>query len=869
MPTGTVTFLLTDVVSSGEQWQAFPDAMPVALAAHEQILRRTLTERNGHEFGTAGDSFAVAYASPVDAIEAAAAAQRALDAHPWDAVRIDVRMGLHSGQAEERDGRYFGVPVNQAARIAAVAGSRQIFVSEATCALARRQLGASLELRDIGLHDLKSFDRPERLFQVTDDALPNLTAIPSSRKIDRLPTPLTRFIGRSDDIEHLSELLVPGALLTISGLGGLGKTRLSIEVARRAAHRFPDGIWWVDLSPLADGSSIAAHAGAALEITSPDHLTADVGLADGLRRLTSLVVFDNCEHVIDEAATLIATLGERCPDLAILTTSRAPLTVSGERVWPIDSLFAATDGVALLIDRATAYAPDLDAARWPADDLVELCHRLDGMPLAIEMAAARLRALSPREILEKLEDRFRLLRSRDRHAAARHQTLLALLDWSYELLAPDEQVLLDRLSIFPATFDLESAQRVCADDHLDEFDVLDMLTALLDRSLISVVSDTGSGSSRYRLLETVRDYCSHHLGPDERGALRRALVAHAVQIVEISDDGWFGERAADFHQAFTRYEVEWDTFRDAVRWAVEFDDSESCGALLRGLWMFGFETFRTEIGDWGRSALTMRRPPLSAAGVASVTTTNRREAIEVLEVALADIDERTPDYAACQCYGVLHMLALARNGSDAAHYAERSTFHAGAVGSLRTATHRAEQATMLADRDPEQAARHAAFANGQLDRTDNPWWAGCLPPLAMYEARCGRPEVGHRMCLRAVEMASGAGLRWTEAEALTRRAQIALRYSVGEPRRDLAEAVRIGRASRSWFTVWMALADSVPWLHAHGFVELADTVAGYMGQRGIPFRAVDGMEPDERWRGPGAAMRKDELVDYVLDQLVD
>lgn len=324
------------------------------------------------------------------------------------------------------------------------------------------------------------------------------------------------------------------------------------------------------------------------------------------------------------------------------------------------------------------------------------------MPLAIEMAAARLRALSPREILERLEDRFRLLRSRDRHATARHKTLLAALDWSYELLSSDEQLLLDRLSVFPGSFDLQAAERVCADDHLDAFDILDAITALLDQSLISLVNDIET--SRFRMLETVRQYCSNHLEIDEVEALRRGLISHALHLIEEFNPKFFGVTREGFEAAFNRYEVEWDLFRDAVRFAIEFDDPDSCGILLCGLWMFAFETFRTEIGDWGRLGLPLECPPLSAAGVASVTHRNRREAVEMLKEALDGLDEETPNYGACQVYGVLYSLALAREGSDVIHFAERADFHSGPIGSLQTSSHRASLAMLLADTDPVGAA---------------------------------------------------------------------------------------------------------------------------------------------------------------------
>ena len=869
-PTGTVTFLISDVVGSTAMWQRFPEEMPGAIAAHEHIMRGALATSAGYEFGTAGDSFAVAFSSAADAIMAAVAAQTALAAYPWAAARIDVRIGIHSGQSDERDGRYFGPTVNRAARLEALGGPGQVLISQATHALALDEVGTAITFRDLGDHALESFESTERVFQVLAEGMVCDLAPTARVAEDKLPRPPTTFVGREDDIEQAAAMVRPGELVTITGLGGLGKTRLAIEAARRAAPRFADGVRWVDLTPLSDGSSMEAHTATELGITLQTGMSNAESIVDGLRRQQLLVVLDNCEHVIGAAAELVAALRGGCPELGVLATSREPLVLAGEQNWLLSTMTSATDGVALLVDRARAHDASFDPDRWPAEDLVDLCNRLDGMPLAIEMAAARLRALSPREIIDRLDDRFRLLKSRDRGTAARHQTLLAALDWSYELLEPDERLFLDRLSIFTGSFDVHAAVRVCGDEFIDEFDIIDLLDSLLEKSLVSQAKQ--EVTTRYRMLETVRQYCHEHLDDDETARLRSALTSYATEVATINEQKWLGNTRAEFDEAFDAFTAEWDNFRDAVRWAIAADDSWSVNAVLRSLWIFAFETFRTEIAEWARASLQLTAPPITGYGVAAATSNSREESRALLLQGLADVDESVPNHEACLLYGVLHGMNLTRGGDEVLALNERCVFHASAMSQSRLASHRANLASHLVETDPGLAAQHAEFSLAYLERSTNPWRAACVAPLAIYEARRGRPEVGHNLCTRGVEITTDGRLAWTKANALAHRARISLRYDVGDPRADLAQALSFGRSVRAWYGVWTAMAESVPWLHAHEEAELHAIVASYMKQRNIWYRPVtepahEEMSDLSAVRALGARMGRDELIDYVLHEL--
>jgi predicted ATPase len=489
--------------------------MEVALARHDAVLHEAITARRGVVFSTAGDAFAAAFWTPQEAVEAAVAAQAALVTETGAGlVALQVRMGIHTGTASERDGDYFGPTVNRAARIMAAAHGTQVLVSDATARLVR-----DVGLRDLGEHRLKDIDEPERLWQVGDRSYPPLLI--HRHRIGNLPAASQSFVGRVDECKRLMADLQPGRVLTLTGVGGVGKTRLALEVAHTLSSDYADGAWWCDLTPIDDPAGCALAVASTMSAVPQARMDATEAVVNTLFGRRALLVFDNCEHVLDAAAGLIAAIAASCPTVATLATSREPLAISAEHVWPLRPLNPDLEGVELFLERASA----ADATFSLGDErptLVELCRSLDGIPLAIELAAAQVRSMTPSELFVRLDDRLRLLHRHARDGVARHRTLAATLDWSYTLLEPVEQALFDRLSVFAGTFDLTAVEAICIGDPVDAPNAVGLLANLVDKSLVT--PERTAAGMRYRLLETVRQYAAGHAA--ERGETSELSERH-------------------------------------------------------------------------------------------------------------------------------------------------------------------------------------------------------------------------------------------------------------------------------------------------------------------------------------------------------
>ena len=516
LPTGTVTFLFTDIEGSSRLWENYGDTMAVALARHDAILRETVEARGGNIFKTIGDAFCVAFPVATGALEAAVAAQRLLRDEPWqDIERLKVRIGIHTGSAESRDGDFFGPVLNRVSRLLAAAHGGQVLLTLATEELVRDHLPEGISLRDLGERRLRDLNRPERVFQVVAPDLPS--DFPALRSLEifpnNLPVQLTSFIGREKEMNEVKRLLGTTHLLTLTGTGGTGKTRLSMQVAADLLDQFSDGVWLIELATIEDADQVAPAIAAPLRVREEPGQQMLLTLTNYLRNKKLMLILDNCEHLIAECARIAETLLRACPGLQILASSREPLGIAGERTWPVPSLsipeswrdeirgsqaaerLTQYEAVRLFIDRATAVRPGFKVSNENAPYIAEICWRLDGIPLAIELAAARIRILSLDQIASRLNDQFRLLTGGSRTALPRQQTLRALIDWSFDLLSDQERILLRRLTVFAGGRTLGAVEAVCSDEKLQDFEIIDVLTTLVDKSLVSVEKSAGQGTA--------------------------------------------------------------------------------------------------------------------------------------------------------------------------------------------------------------------------------------------------------------------------------------------------------------------------------------------------------------------------------------
>jgi predicted ATPase/class 3 adenylate cyclase len=530
-----VTLLFTDIEGSTRAWEAHPQDMKVALVRHDEMLRSEIEAAGGYVFKTVGDAFCASFESAPMALGAAVTIQRALAVEPWpQTTPIRVRMALHSGQCEERGGDYFGPVVNRTARLEAVAHGGQVVLSGVTADLVTDRLPEDVRLRDLGEHHLKDLGRAERVLQVVAEGqraeFPPLRSLDNPGLRHNLHEQVSSFVGRDQELATVRALMREARLVTLAGPGGVGKTRLALQVAAESLDGSGDGVWFVDLAPITDPALVAASVAQVLWVRAEAGRPVIDSLVDALGARRLLVVLDNCEQVIGAVAALAETLMRRCPLVTLLATSREPLGIGGEQVYRVPSLsvpgpedgptaIEASEAVRLFVERARQQKPGFVVNGDNAEVIGRLCRRLDGIPFALELAAARLRSVTVRDLEAHLDKRFRLLAGGARTALPRQQTLQALIDWSYDLLATSEQLVLDRLSVFSGGFDLDAAEAVCPGGEVEEFEILGLLDALVDKSLVQ--ADDSAGGVRYRLLETMRDYAETRLvGHDERQRLR-------------------------------------------------------------------------------------------------------------------------------------------------------------------------------------------------------------------------------------------------------------------------------------------------------------------------------------------------------------
>ena len=578
-PSGTVTFLFTDIQGSTRLWQEEPAAMVVAHARHNAILRNAIETNHGYVFQVIGDAFCAAFHTAQEALRAALKAQTDLHNDSWGDVVIKVRMGIHTGEAElQEGGDYRGfLTMSRLQRLMSAAHGGQTLLSLATQELLQNTLPTDVSLRDMGARRLKDWNRPEQIFQLVVEGLPS--EFPPLRTLDasrhNLPAPTTSFIGREKEKVEIKQAIGAHRLVTLTGSGGTGKTRLSLQVAADLLDQFADGIWFVELAPLTDSSLIPQTILTAMEASEQQDKTPAQALIERVRGKKLLLILDNCEHLIEAVAKLVETLLSNAPELKVMASSREALGVKGEMAWHVPSMsvpdaksstsldeFSRLESVRLFIERAILAKPHFQLTKDNASSVAQICSRLDGIPLAIELAAARVRALSVEQIAARLDDRFHLLTGGSRTALPRQQTLRAMIDWSFNLLSEQEKHLLRRLAVFIGGWTLEAAEQVCVEER-GGLDILDLLTHLVDKSLVNM--EESAEDVRYRMLETTRQYAREMLMMSEETRIYRDQhLEYFLKYAETAQLELRGRKQAEW---MSLLETEHDNLRAALEWS--------------------------------------------------------------------------------------------------------------------------------------------------------------------------------------------------------------------------------------------------------------------------------------------------------------
>ncbi|HXW76852.1 MAG TPA: adenylate/guanylate cyclase domain-containing protein [Candidatus Eremiobacteraceae bacterium] len=855
VPSGTVTFLFSDIEGSTQRWESDRAAMDAALKRHDELVRDVFVRHNGFVFKTIGDAFCVAFQSAKDAVAAACATQRALAAEDFSSVEgLHVRMGLHTGSAEERDADFFGPTVNRVARLMSVGHGGQVLLSSITRELAQSSLPTGVTLIDLGPRRLKDLIQPEQVWQLSITGLPS--EFPPLNSLDaranNLPIQATALIGREHDLEEVKALLGQHRLLTLFGAGGLGKTRLAHQVGADVLDRYPDGVWFADLAPIGDSELVASVIAKTVGMTQAAGQRVDEAIPKWLKRKQMLLILDNCEHVLESAAGIAAEIIGGCPGVRILATSRQALGVGGEVVHRLPSL-AVPDSVAglhaadalqfgaiaLFADRARA----VDTRFALTDDgvpiVAEICRRLDGIPLAIELAAARVKVLSIPNLARRLDDRFKVLTGGSRLALPRQKTLGALIDWSYNLLTPQEQRAFDRVGIFAGSFSLDAAAAVCSDDGTDELEFLDLLSSLADKSLL--MADTSAAQERYRLLESTRAYALEKLtaaGERHRFAQRHAEY-YRGRAQEADDSFGIGSTAAWRGSQ----ELELDNYRGALEWALKEGHDFALGGAIAG----ALDRFWRVAGiaAEGRYWIGLAQAGLDAAAnpreaarlwLALPVFTGGGQAEEAAQRALA-LYESMGD-ARGVARALRHVaFALSQMGrlDEATDALERALAAMRELGDRPgTATCLAVHAVILTDRGDIAAARESFAKAIEAARAlgDEMLTASSLSNLAELEFRDARFSEALRLGKEALDLRMGLHDAASMASCYTNRA--AYRSALGDvngAREDARESLRWALKGQAEWLIAVALQYVASSAASAGEFRSAASLIGYVNAR--------------------------------------
>ncbi len=653
LPSGTITFLFTDIEGSTRLIQELPEHYEALFAAHDELVRRAIEQAGGTEVRTEGDSFFVVFTSASDAVQAAVDVQRSLSAHPWpDGHRIHVRMGLHTGEGTVSGSDYVGLDVHRAARIADAGHGGQVLLSDVTRSLAEPALTEGVTTRDLGKHTLKDLAMPEHLYQlVIPDHPADFPALRSEVETrHNLPVRPTSFIGRRREMEEVENLLQSSSLVTLTGIGGSGKTRLGLELAEELVDGYRDGVWFVDLAPIADPAVVRREVAAALGTVEPN-------LLPYLRERELLLVLDACDRVVQACSELAGEIIGAAEQVGVLATSWEPLAVPGEVVYAVaplpvpaeddGDLDSAVAAVELFVDRAKAADPGFSLTPENVAAVAQIVRRIDGIPLAIELAAARVNVLPPEQIVLRLEDRFRMLTGTRRTDAAHHQTLEAAISWGYELLSEQERLLFNRLCAFRGDFSLEAAEQAAAGDPIEEWAVLDLVSGLVSRALVVTAEPDVDGMARFRIYETLREFGRKRLmESDEADAVLQRHADFYLQLAETAEPDLTGP---DQGLATTRLARDHDNIRAVLDWSLDSNRPEIALQLAGAIfWFWVWRGHIDEAGEWLERALAATdaatsparaRAVLASAGMATQRFSDPTLAIERTAEALRMYEE--------------------------------------------------------------------------------------------------------------------------------------------------------------------------------------------------------------------------------------
>src|SRR5688572_21257590 len=680
-PSGTVTFLFTDIEGSTKLAQQYPDEMPALLARHNELLRKAVEAHNGFVFRIVGDSFSVAFHTASDALNAALDAQRLLQNESWTPAPIKVRMGIHTGTAQlevhANESSYSGyATLALTQRIMSAGHGGQILLSQSVFDLVQERLPNNVQLIDMGERQLKDVMRLEQIYQLV--SLDIQADFPPLKTLEtfkhNLPQQLTSFIGREHEMEEAKNLLSQTRILTFIGPGGTGKTRLSFQVAADQIAHFKDGVWLVELAPLTDPTYIISTIASVFKLREAQGTTLHDSLVDYLRGKQLLLILDNCEHLVESCAKISEEFLLTCPNLKIIASSREALGIDGETVYRVPSLSLPQDfqspseqqgfeslmnyeSMRLFVERATKVEPHFRLTATNASFVTQICHRLDGIPLAIELAAARVKLFTPEQIAARLDDRFKLLTGGSRTALPRQQTLRALIDWSYQTLNETEQQVLRRLAVFSGGWTFEASESV-----VGEMEAMDGLSGLVNKSLVKV--EEQDGESRYRYLETIRQYAMEKLL--ESGDTVDARNRHLAYFIDYARDAEEHFGTAQRLMWVNRLEVEHDNLRSALGWGLE-SNPESALQMVRSLAGFWLSrSYMTEGCNWCQAAI-------SRAEASATDRHNIDETLAQAYSALARLSINRGDHHTGQT-AARKGVALARQLDDPLHLARTLHF---------------------------------------------------------------------------------------------------------------------------------------------------------------------------------------------------